>query len=105
VGAYTNSGSHYGTFDQGGNVEEWNDAIVGPSRVVRGASFFDLDFLTLKSVERRFNSPSSETDTMGFRVSNLAPIPEPSAYAAILGCLGLALALTRRKGRGTPLKF
>ena len=40
VGAYTNSGSHYGTFDQGGNVWEWNDEILFTStRGLRGGSF------------------------------------------------------------------
>jgi len=29
VGAYTSSDSPYGTFDQGGNVWEWNEAILG----------------------------------------------------------------------------
>ena len=42
-----------------------------------------------------------QSSGLGFRVSSLEPIPEPSTYAAILGCLGLTLALMRRKGRGT----
>src|SRR5262249_12099633 len=37
VGAYTLSGSFYGTYDQGGNVIEWNEAIFGgPFRGLRG---------------------------------------------------------------------
>ncbi len=100
VGAYTGSDSHYGTFDQGGNVWEWNDAIVSTSlRGLRGGSFNDFDFL-LQSSARNNSNPTLELISFGFRVSSLAPIPEPSAYAAILGCLGLSLALTRRKGRG-----
>jgi formylglycine-generating enzyme required for sulfatase activity len=27
-GSYTGSASPYGTFDQGGNVSEWNEAII-----------------------------------------------------------------------------
>ncbi|MFP4156315.1 MAG: formylglycine-generating enzyme family protein [Opitutales bacterium] len=101
VGAYAGDPSHYGTFDQGGNVWEWNDAIVSTStRVMRGGSFSDIDF-SLQSSSRPSLNPTVEDSTLGFRVTSLAPIPEPSAYAAILGCLGLGLALMRRKGRGT----
>jgi formylglycine-generating enzyme len=101
VGSYTIAGSHYGTFDQGGNVWEWNDEIVTSTRGLRGGSFFNSDNY-LQSSHRGLDVDSSdEFSSIGFRVSSLAPIPEPSAYAAILGCLGLGLALMRRKGRGT----
>jgi len=93
--------SYYGTFDQGGNVWEWNDAIVSTSaRGLRGGSFDSTDAL-LQSSDRYGLDPTNEFDFIGFRVSSLAPIPEPSAYAAILGCLALAIATVRRKGRGT----
>jgi len=40
VGEFQNSASAYGTFDQGGNVWEWNDSIVYSSyRGLRGGSF------------------------------------------------------------------
>jgi formylglycine-generating enzyme required for sulfatase activity len=101
VGAYSNSASYYGTFDQGGNVWEYNDTIVGSSvRGMRGGAFNGSDN-DLQSSYRIFSDPSTAPSYTGFRVSSLAPIPEPSAYAAILGCLGLGLALMRRKGRGT----
>jgi len=91
--------SHYGTFDQGGNVWEWNDEILFTrDRVLRGGSFSGGG-VGLQSSIRGNNDPASEFSSNGFRVSSLAPIPEPSAYAAILGCLGLSLALMRRKGR------
>lgn len=45
VGSYTGSASPYGTFDQGGNVWEWNENLdFGPSsgfRVMRGAGWFN----------------------------------------------------------------
>ncbi len=95
--------SHYGTFDQGGNVWEWNDTIVSTTvntRGKRGGGFDGFTALGLNSGGRpTTHSPTAEDDNFGFRVSSLAAIPEPSAYAAILGCLGLTLALTRRKGR------
>src|SRR5215813_2062991 len=41
-GSYTGSASPYGTFDQGGNVWEWNETIIGSdSRERRGGSFQD----------------------------------------------------------------
>ncbi len=43
-GQFANSTSPYDTFDQGGNVSEWNEAIVyGSNRGLRGGSFYDHD--------------------------------------------------------------
>ncbi len=40
VGAFSNSVSAYGTYDQGGNVWEWTEAHIDPmSRVLRGGSY------------------------------------------------------------------
>ncbi len=101
VGTYSNAGSYYGTFDQGGNVWEWNDTIVDTTdRVLRGGSFPDDDNF-LQSSERNIGDPTGEVNAIGFRVTSLAPIPEPSAYAAIIGCLALAIVTVRRKGRRT----
>lgn len=100
VGAYTDSASYYGTFDQGGNVWEWNDTIVLSNvRGMRGGAFLS-SATGLQSGTHLFDRlPTTETSTIGFRVSSLAPIPEPSNYAAIFGGLGLLIALMRRRGR------
>ena len=99
VGTYAADPSFYGTFDQGGNAWEWKDYILFTcDRGLRGGSFGSGDG-DLQSSGRGATNPTLESTLVGFRVSSLAPIPEPSAYAAILGCLGLSLALVRRKGR------
>jgi formylglycine-generating enzyme required for sulfatase activity len=43
VGAFTNSASYYGTFDQSGNVYEWSDldGTAGSSRGLRGGRWYD----------------------------------------------------------------
>jgi formylglycine-generating enzyme required for sulfatase activity len=93
VGAYgANSDSFYGTNDQGGNVWEWNDAVVsGSSRGLRGGSwhFFDND---LASSYRGYYGPSGEYFVIGFRV---ASVPEPSCV--VLTILASGLLVTRRK--------
>lgn len=100
AGTYAGSTSYYGTHDQGGNVWEWNDTEDATQRGFRGGSYADASD-ALRATDRNFIDPDGEGADLGFRVSSLEPIPEPSAYAAILGCLGLTIALTRRRGRST----
>jgi formylglycine-generating enzyme len=89
VGAYTASTSPYGTFDQGGNVWEWNEAVSsGSQRGIRGGSFvaglMPLFPVSLNSRDREYFIPTFEVGDIGFRV---ASIPEPStAVLAVLAC-------------------
>jgi len=92
VGSYTGSVSPYGTFDQGGNVWEWNEAYFpypgGSYRGVRGGNFFDFPS-RIPAAHRSSGHPIGEQDAhFGFRV---ASIPEPSTgLLVITGLLGLA---------------
>jgi len=72
VGAYDAkpSDSPYGTFDQGGNVWEWNEAVIGSYRVLRGASFDYYDF-HLHASSRSGSNPTGEYGGIGFRVSEV----------------------------------
>jgi len=92
VGAHENSGSPYGTFDQGGNVWEWNEAIIdGSCRGLRGGSFRDDD-PDLHASYRNDGFPTYEGYWVGFRVSE---VPEPATMAVLmLGGIGI---LRRRK--------
>ena len=94
VGAHENSESPYDTFDQGGNVWEWNEAILyGSARGWRGGSFTD-DVGTLPAANRgNAGAPSSiEDNYVGFRV---AQVPEP-ATLTILALGGLVVMRRRR---------
>lgn len=80
-GAFSNSGSAYGTFDQAGNVWEWNDAVIGSSRGIRGGSWYNIEIDYLQSSGRLDGPPTFENDGVGFRV---AIVPEPSTYVLLL---------------------
>ena len=92
VGSYMGSASPYGTFDQGGNLEEWTEGIVIDSlsrRVMRGGSLISEPSV-LAASSRRNTTPGNEIDAVGFR---LIMIPEPSAGSLVAsGLLALALA-------------
>ncbi|MEI8375382.1 MAG: SUMF1/EgtB/PvdO family nonheme iron enzyme [Planctomycetota bacterium] len=64
--AGADSASYYGTFDQGGNVWEWNDSIFsGSGRGVRGGSFYNNTY-RLASSYRDISSPAYETTPYRF---------------------------------------
>jgi formylglycine-generating enzyme required for sulfatase activity len=102
VGAYSNADSYYGTFDQGGNLFEWNEAISGTSRGLRGGSWASNEYGLQSSSGRNGGGAAIENDGLGFRVASLAPIPEPSTYGAAMGAMALGMVMMRRrKARGT----
>jgi len=99
VGEFENSESAYGTFDQGGNVWEWNEAIVyegsnHPYRGLRGSSFDDYDLDLRASTRYLSPTPDIEDGYVGFRVSE---VPEPSSITALLGGMASLVGLRRRK--------
>jgi sulfatase modifying factor 1 len=98
VGAYASSPSFYGTFDQGGNAFEWNDAqINGVSRGARGGAFGN-DASVVEAAMSRYDIPPTYDNTaLGFRVATIpATVPEPVSVA--LGFIAgiLAFAFQRR---------
>jgi sulfatase modifying factor 1 len=84
VGAYTASASPYGLFDMGGDVGQWNEALIGPTRDVR-AGAWNSDEYWLASWFRIGAHPSDGGPANGFRV---ASVPEPST--AVLAIMGIA---------------
>ncbi|WP_081721717.1 SUMF1/EgtB/PvdO family nonheme iron enzyme [Geminisphaera colitermitum] len=85
VGSYTKATSYFGTYDQGGNLWEWNDTIFsGGNRAVMGGSFFN-NLLNLSTVYRRDIHDSAEVSSaFGIRVAYLTAVPEPEAAPATL---------------------
>jgi len=69
--------SAYGTYDQTGDVFQWNENLDNGLRIVRGGSFDDLgDFLP--STFYGNQSMTDEADDIGFRI---AKVPEPASIA------------------------
>jgi formylglycine-generating enzyme required for sulfatase activity len=89
VGSYTGSASPNGTFDQGGNVWEWTEALIasGGFRVQRGGAYGFVPG-NLEASIQRLGTPTDEVDFVGFRV---AQVPEPdTALLLMTGMLTLA---------------
>jgi formylglycine-generating enzyme required for sulfatase activity len=69
----TNGGpSAYGTYDQTGNVYQWNDldGTPGSSRGLRGGGWFSSSQFGLSSSDSISYDPSLETSTVGFRLAS-----------------------------------
>jgi len=76
VGEWENSASPYGTFDQGGNITEWNEAIVAGERGFRGGGI-NSGALGLSAPYLGNNTPGHAFSTYGFRVAQAsAPIAD-----------------------------
>ena len=93
AGAFSASASAYDTFDQGGNVWEWNDAVIGSSRGLRGGSWAPSLVDDLQSSGRGYGDPAFEYSAVGFRV---ASVPEPATAVLVLMGVG-ALYLWKRR--------
>lgn len=81
VGEFQLSDGPYGTFDQGGNVWEWNESRLGSSRGMRGGAF-DVEAKDLRASVRGASFATAQESSVGFRVVS---VPEPRGVAMLLG--------------------
>ncbi len=66
------SASPYGTFDQGGNLCEWNEAVINTTlRGMRGGSWNNISNYVLSASGRSGSSPTHETFDVGFRLAGV----------------------------------
>ena len=78
IGEFELSDSPYGTFDQGGNINEWNETLIeSSSRGYRGGAFNSYSGF-LKSDVQSYNTPNTQNHYIGFRVASV-PVACPSA--------------------------
>ncbi|MCA9262443.1 MAG: SUMF1/EgtB/PvdO family nonheme iron enzyme [Planctomycetales bacterium] len=96
VGAYTHTLGPYGTYDQGGNLWEWNETIVLDDQGffgLRGGSFDNI--YGLEASHQDSYPGDLENPIMGARLA--ASVPEPSAcLLALVSGIGV---VTFRRGR------
>ena len=101
VGAYLDAASAYGTFDQGGNLFEWNETVLYTDyHGVRGGSWDYPAYYLSASCRDEYAPLYGEHYGLGFRLAGLlgsesTTIPEP----ATLSLFGLAAAALLRRRR------
>lgn len=77
AGAFPESASAYNTYDQGGNVWEWNDAVglSGSDRGIRGGAWNSETYpvgFSLMSSDRMPYNETYEEPSLGFRIASVA---------------------------------
>lgn len=94
VGEFAGSPGPYGTFDMGGNVFQWNEAIHGPWRGLLGGAFDGpLDYMQSSFDYEGYPAVAvGYLSDHGFRV---ALVPEPASMMVL--ALGGLAAIARRR--------
>lgn len=114
VGAYLLSDSPYGTFDQGGNVAEWNETFVATGKRVRRGGDSNATALYLAGATRESIVAALESGGTGFRLAaaaasvgvpgdyNANGIVDAADYVIWRAQLGTSFQLTNEVAGTTP---
>lgn len=95
VGAYSVAQSPYGTFDQGGNLSEWTDSIVGSSdRRARGGQWSSFSSGLAAGTSGAGITATNNLSALGFRVTQ---VPEPSQIGVAMGLVALLFSFRARR--------
>ncbi len=86
VGTFSASPGPYGTYDMGGDLQQWNETAVNSSSRGRRGGFWDNNATSMASSIRDSNDPAIEDDTIGFRVASSVAVPEPGSISLLLAC-------------------
>jgi formylglycine-generating enzyme required for sulfatase activity len=97
VGTFTASPGPYGTYDMGGDLFQWNDAIIsGSSRGLRGG-VWDFSSSDLASSVRTHGKPTLDGGNIGLRVASSESVPEPGSLALLLASAAALPAFAWRR--------
>ena len=91
VGAFADSPSAYGTYDQSGDVVQWNETAYGGTARGVGGGGYGGNFVTLSSGGISEMNPSDTSGEQGFRV---AYVPEPATISLLVA--GASLFFLKR---------
>ncbi len=101
VGTFAASPGHYGTYDMGGNLLQWNETAVNSfDRGIRGGCW-SLDANSLTASGQSTGDPTSVQYSIGFRVATSIAVPEPSSIALAIVGGAFVFALARRRCAAT----
>jgi len=87
VGAFSLAQSYYGTFDQGGNVAEWDEFVSGSGRAIVGGGFGETAGAMQASNSLNVSTPESIYGNVGFRIAMAVPEPGTAGLLAFGGML------------------
>ncbi len=104
VGAFSGSVSHYGTYDQSGNVDQWNDldGTLSSDRGIRGGYWWTFSSYELSNADRGVVATNSFDDKIGFRLAAPVPVPEPSTFALAVASAAILALRSRSLRRRLP---